>query len=150
MKISYYSDYWRYFDPNGKEYTQAEFQKYLDEHYPKPYPSDWITHSNTETKLTSDLGWKKVKHLPSIPPLEKVVGSHLVVGQHAEPRTYIWDSDYKGHWDVANYKDLTDKYWHLAQPDIDDGPTCSWGHSSWLIGSDGTLTFSGANYDSSD
>ena len=119
MSIRYYQDYWHYFDPDGKKYTQAEFTAYLEKNYPKPYPSDWITHSNAEIKLTSDLGWKKVMNPPTVPPLEEVVGKFLHVSQHAEPRTYIREKNNE-HWQVWNYKDLDSEYWRLARPDIID------------------------------
>lgn len=152
MRIDYYHDYWHYFDPSGKEYTLAEFHRYLDEHYPKKYDWDYSTQAVAERNLVEKMGWTKKMNEPTIPPLEEVAGKFLLVGQHTEPRAYIWDNDGKGggHWEFWKYQDLDTEWWRLARPDVVDERTIQWGHSCWKIEQDGTLTFSGANYDSSD
>lgn len=152
MGIGYYQDYWHYTDPGGKLYTQAEFQKYLDQHHPRQHAWDYSTQSAAERELTERGGWTKTMNPPKVPKLEDVAGKYLLVGQHTEPRNYVWDKDGKGggHWELWKYQDLDDEWWRSARPDVVDEVTIRWGHSCWKIETDGTLTFSGANYDSSD
>lgn len=152
MGIGYYQDVWRYTDPYGTVYNQEAFQDYLNKTHPPKYPFDYSTQANAERELIDKGGWKKEFVKPKKPDLKDVAGKYLLVSQHAEPRAYTWDNSKPngGYWTIFNYKDLEQQWWDGARPDIVDQVQISWGRSCWLIGHDGTLTFSGADYDSSD
>jgi hypothetical protein len=78
------------------------------------------------------------------PELKDVVGKYLVTSQFTEPTYYI---DNKRH--VATWDQIDDDRWFDMDGGLYNERTIRWGHSTWLINNDGTLTFSGANYDSS-
>ena len=81
------------------------------------------------------------------PKLEEVVGKFLVCSQHGEPRSYDRATE---KWHVFKITELDDGWWASVRPDIYDDRYISWGRSTWLIEPDGSLKFSGADYDTSD
>ena len=85
----------------------------------------------------------RVQHRPK---LEDVAGKFMVVSQFGEPKRWNSETD---EFDYAAWVDLDEIWWRSVCPDIFETRTIHWGHSTWLINHDGTLAFSGAEYDSS-
>jgi hypothetical protein len=107
------------------------------------------------TGSDADEAWRR-HHPTSVgsgrrPPLSDVVGKYLLVSQHSEPRVARWDESSR-EWlrHTYSWHDLNDDWWNHALPEIIDRPVPRWGHSVWLIGDDGSLTWVAADYDSSD
>jgi hypothetical protein len=89
---------------------------------------------------------KPMYNLQEAPPLETVVGKYLVTSQFCEPKRY--DTAAR-EFVYLKWNELYAPWWKAGLPDIFDDRRVNWGSSTWLINADGTLTFSGANYDSS-
>lgn len=79
------------------------------------------------------------------PDFNKVVGKYLIVNQHCEPRFYV-----KNKPQLATFDQLDAQWWAAAQPYISETPRIMWGRSTWLVQPDRTLSFAGADYDTSD
>ena len=80
------------------------------------------------------------------PDLATVAGKFMVVSQFAEPKRYDKDTH---EFVYLSFNELDEEWWRLASPSVFDEKRIHWGESTWLINADGTLSFSGANYDSS-
>ena len=78
------------------------------------------------------------------PPFETMIGKYIICSQFTEPTYYLGTDRHVATWD-----ELDDGWWFDSKPRVKSQRDISWGHSTWLINSDGTLTFSGADYDSS-
>lgn len=108
----------------------------------------WGKDDKIYTGEDKPAAWRRDHPVPpgfGKPPFETIVGKHIICSQFSEPR---W-TDKDGTWHVATWDELDDGWWFDSQPRVSNERWISWGHSTWLVNNDGTLTFSGADYDSS-
>jgi hypothetical protein len=134
-------------------YTREEWTSSKNEKGYEPYklyhPGGvyWGNDDKVYTDEDKAVAWRRDHPIPpgaGKPPFETIVGKYLICSQFSEPRYMI-----KKDWHVATWDELDDGWWFDTKPRVSAERFISWGHSTWLVNPDGTLAFSGADYDSS-